>query len=439
MIGHQQLDGGLQALPNPVSRLSKALTSHEHSEHRGNRTFCPGTRAVPPLNSPLHLKSIAAHSCAVSFVFMKLLDRIAQYRTPFIVHDPKTGLPTRLSGADEFAGEIAACPTRYVLGDDVVRLCTALAYSKGARTIACADLLHVPAERVWVEWCEGAWLDELRRYGMRAPDDCTAARGRRGALLRSSPDGRRGLIRTFWSAPDSDTGVLASSMEAVFDLDASEEWAIAPSGESDCRAIAVSDAAGGDADILRKCFRFRYERSWADYYQRAALSPAEREAIARHVLGTIAIDVPMLLAFFLLLATRAGLPQRAMHMERLNHSRARAGKFPLCDHTEVFAPLSAYEPSSAESHGQGRRGPRLHHVRGHLVRRGNQLLWRVPHLRGSARWGTVRTRTVTWTFDSPVSAQSVLRASAGAPTARLGAASAMASVIAASSLPVCDD
>ena len=112
-------------------------------------------------------------------------------------------------------------------------------------------------------------------------------------------------------------------MEAVFDLDASEEWTAAPSG--DCPAIAVSDAAGGDADILRNCFRFRYERSWADYYRRATLSAVARDAIARHVLGTIAIDVPVLLSFFLLLATRAGLPQRVMRMERLNRSRARVG------------------------------------------------------------------------------------------------------------------
>jgi hypothetical protein len=36
------------------------------------------------------------------------------------------------------------------------------------------------------------------------------------------------------------------------------------------------------------------------------------------------------------------------------------------------------------------------------VRRGSQLFWRVPHLRGSWRAGVVRTRTVTWTMDGPV-------------------------------------
>jgi hypothetical protein len=47
----------------------------------------------------------------------------------------------------------------------------------------------------------------------------------------------------------------------------------------------------------------------------------------------------------------------------------------------------------------GRRGRRLHHVRGHLMRRGNKIFWRIPHLRGTSRAGTIRTRTVTWTVN----------------------------------------
>jgi hypothetical protein len=49
-----------------------------------------------------------------------------------------------------------------------------------------------------------------------------------------------------------------------------------------------------------------------------------------------------------------------------------------------------------------RRSPRLHHVRGHLMRHGSELIWRVPHLRGHARSGRVQTRTVVWTFDGTV-------------------------------------
>jgi hypothetical protein len=56
------------------------------------------------------------------------------------------------------------------------------------------------------------------------------------------------------------------------------------------------------------------------------------------------------------------------------------------------------EQQRTDQHGTRRR-PRLHRVRGHLVRRGSSLFWRVPHLRGSARAGSVKSRTVVWTFD----------------------------------------
>ena len=47
-----------------------------------------------------------------------------------------------------------------------------------------------------------------------------------------------------------------------------------------------------------------------------------------------------------------------------------------------------------------RRASRLHHVRGHLVRRGGKIFWRVPHIRGSARSGVIRQRTVAWIIDA---------------------------------------
>jgi hypothetical protein len=333
---------------------------------------------------------------------MRLADRITQCRTPFIVQNTKDGSITHLSGAATFADEILACPTRYVLCDDLTRLCAALAYSKGARTLACADLLHVPAERVWVEWCEAPWHAELTRYGFKTDAQSIVA-GRRGALIQSSATGRRGLLRTFWANGDADLDVFASSMEAYFDFDTPEGEAPAALDASDRPTISVFDHGVGDADILRRCFRFRYEQTWSEYYANTALSPVQRAAVARHALGTIAIEIPVILIFFLLLATRPGLPRRPLMLERLNRARSRSGKAPLLAHMEVFAPLiPEYPPSSGTGPGIERRPRRLHHVRGHLVRRGSQLFWRVPHLRGSCRAGVVRTRTVTWTMDGPV-------------------------------------
>jgi hypothetical protein len=332
---------------------------------------------------------------------MMLADRVAQSRGALTVQDPGGGRDLRLSGAEESAAEVAGCAQRFVLSDDLTRLCADLAYSKGARSLACADLLHVPARTLWVEWCQAPWQAALRHYGFHAPDEEQLYGGRRGALIRSSPCGRRGSVRTFWTV-GADPEVLASSMEAYFDLDTAEgEEPAAPDAQR-AEGIRVCDGECRGEDILARCFRFRYERTWSGYYDSAALSAVEKVAVTRHVLGTIALDVPLLLAFLLLLASRTGLPRRPQDFARLNRARCKSGRVPLLEHIEVRSPLL---PEYLASCGQlpeadgARRSPRLHHVRGHLMRRGSQVFWRVPHLRGNARVGAIRSRTVTWTFD----------------------------------------
>jgi hypothetical protein len=330
---------------------------------------------------------------------MRLADRIAQCRTPFIVENTRDGTVRHLNNAAAFSRDIENCATRYVLSDELTRLCTALAYSKGASTLAFTDLLHAPAERVWVEWTEAPWRNELARYGFNKAID-SACSGRRGVFIRSNREGRSGLIRTFWAGGESELKVLSSSMEAYFDFDTQEGDEPAAFDRQKHPSFCVSDQAAGEADILRRCFRFRFERSWQDYYDGAQLTPAQSAALSHHALGTIAVDIPVVLAFFLLLTTRPSLPRRPLMLERLNRARSKSGKARLLDQIEVFSPLvPEYQPCSAGSSGIGRRASRLHHVRGHLVRRGSQIFWRVPHLRGSARSGVIRARTVTWIID----------------------------------------
>ena len=224
---------------------------------------------------------------------MRLADHIAQCRTPFIVQNTKDGSITRLNNAATFSKDIESCATRYVLSDELTRLCTALAYSKGASTLACADLLHVPAERVWVEWTEAPWRNELARYGFKKPVD-SACSGRRGVFIQSTPQGRHGLMRTFWASGESDLNVLSSSMEAYFDFDIREGEEPEVFDRQQRSSICVSDNVVGKADILRRCFRFRFERSWQDYYERARLTSVQATALSHHALGTIAIDIPVL-------------------------------------------------------------------------------------------------------------------------------------------------
>jgi hypothetical protein len=318
------------------------------------------------------------------------------------VRDHGSGKATALNNTADCAELIARCPLRYVLSDSLTRLCADLAYSKGAGTVACADLLHVPAETLWVEWCNQPWENALQKYGFPLIAAGAQWVGRRGAWVCSSRDGRRGLVRTFWSVADEDA--LASSVEAYFDFDTVAGEEPEPFDGNAGSAGRVCDGERLSEDILDRCVRFRYEPSWAEYYGTAGLSGELNLAVWRHALGTIALDIPMLFTFFLLLATRNGLPQRAQAFGQLNRRRRMCGKTPLLDHIEVNAPmLPGYRDYPRGEPRTTRVPPRLHHVRGHLVRRGSQIFWRVPHLRGSVRSGVVRTRTVAWSFDGAIS------------------------------------
>jgi len=333
---------------------------------------------------------------------MRLLDRIAQAHKPFIVTSDKTGVHTRLSGASDFATAVGSCPLRYVLSDELARFCAAFAYSKGSRTLTFMDLIHVPAERVWVEWCEAPWREELNRYGFCTLPD-TRHNGRRGALLMAAPDGRSGTIRSFWGAGESQDQIFASAMEARFDLDAPDSVAKHSLDVERRTCYRVVDNEVADASTLGRCFAFSFERSWAHYYEGGGLSREVIDKIAQRSLGTIALDVPLLLSFFLLLGARSVLPQRSSDLTRLNGARERNNKSALLEHIEVQAPLLPTPSKPGESGASSaRRAARLHHVRGHLVRRRNQVFWRVPHLRGNAGSGVLRSRTVTLTYNQPM-------------------------------------
>jgi hypothetical protein len=180
-----------------------------------------------------------------------------------VVSNPETGKASLLNNTFDCAEAVAHCRLRYALIDNLTRLCADLAYSKGARSVPCADLLRVPAEALWIEWCNEPWQNALREYGFHAElaDDAAHWVGRRGAWIRSSRDGRRGLIRTFWSATAED--VLASSVEAYFDFDTPTDEAPEPPDGKEGLAEMVMDLERAQDDVLSRCFRFRYEESWS--------------------------------------------------------------------------------------------------------------------------------------------------------------------------------
>lgn len=58
---------------------------------------------------------------------LKLLDAVAQSTDPFVVRQ-HNGDEWRLTSCCDFSEQIRRCPLRYVLTDDLVRLCTVLGF-----------------------------------------------------------------------------------------------------------------------------------------------------------------------------------------------------------------------------------------------------------------------------------------------------------------------
>jgi hypothetical protein len=324
---------------------------------------------------------------------MRLLDLIAQGRTePIRVNDGRT-----LPGAERFKDAVRNCPVRYVLADDLARCATQMAYSDGDRLNSCLDLVHVPSQSLWIEWTDAPRRAELLAINVLGIQQADAAQ-RAGAPFKASADGRTGEIRTFWSTRAELAYV--SPVITRFDLDDVGHAILADPVIGSGWATVKAPVESGLEEFLEH-LRFYFDPEWAAYYRDQCETVEMRDTVLRSNLANCAFDPPMLFAFLLMLSARSALPCRPVAVDKLNRARRRTGKPPLLEHIEVSSPF--YASSTVSTPGARvpeRQGPRLHHVCGHIVRRGAAVFWRVPHLRGSARHGQVRTRTVEFSFSS---------------------------------------
>jgi hypothetical protein len=323
---------------------------------------------------------------------MRLLDLVAHGST-----QRSAGvLESRLPIPSDFAQEVLDCPLRLILGDDLIRCSTALGFADGDRVAGCSDLIRVPSERLWIEWNDvprKACLEQIAQL----PATSGGPAKRAGALIRAHTDGRSGEVRTFWSTPDD--RVNCAALVAEFDLDSELRAAAADLSVFDGGYSGVALVNEPAIDALLTHIRFRFERPWLEYYRGARLPQSDQAMVLRAALATSAFDLPMLFALFLLMSAKDGARRQPVNLDRLNRSRRAAGKFPLLDHVEVSSSIAAQHFNAARvSDGDSRLGRRLHHVRGHLARRGHTIYWRSPHLRGSARLGVIKTRTVELAF-----------------------------------------
>jgi hypothetical protein len=202
---------------------------------------------------------------------------------------------------------------------------------------------------------------------------------------------------------------MLAPIETLIDLDHGTPASPDPAALLAGRTVRIHDPHSGEVDSLLGCASFRLDAAWQRYYSAAATTEAARREVIGRSLGTVAFDVPVLLALFLLMALKSELVQVPISTDRINAKRTRLGRSPLLAHIEVSCPVfAAAEP---RRHGAGlsalRTAPRLHHVRGHIVRREDAVFWRRPHWRGHLRLGSVRSRTVTLGMPPTAVARSV--------------------------------
>lgn len=349
---------------------------------------------------------------------MRLLDRVAQCRSP-VVLTPGDGSArlVQVTGAADYCGAVRDCPHRYVLGDDLTRMAAELAFSDGDRLASCLDLIRIPATSLWVEWNDGIQQRVAYESGSTASLPAGAVGRHAGLLLAASTCGQTGLARTFWSDESAgDGGVQLSPVETHIDLRTRAGKGSGRRERGGNDFVDVTDPEDAGVSALLDCAHFRVDDRWAAYYRQAAVSVASQRATLHESLAAVVRDVPLLLAFLLIFNARDATRSLLVDRTAVNGKRLRSGRSPLLDHVEVCASLQSL-PRAAEGRraDRFRRPSRLHHVRGHLVRRGLNVFWRSPHVRGRATLGSVLTRTVCLAFNRGVATSSEPAAQVATP------------------------
>ena len=143
---------------------------------------------------------------------------------------------------------------------------------------------------------------------------------------------------------------MAAALETLLELDGCGA-AAPPETLLKGGAVSVCDPQNECVNELLRCARFRLDSTWQRYYGSVLsdpLDPVRGARMTRDLISSVALDIPMLLALFLLMTVRADLVQTAVNPERLNRKRAtlraaavaracggvdptvRAGRVPKC-------------------------------------------------------------------------------------------------------------
>lgn len=334
----------------------------------------------PNCTCVIHLRGFNVRRCPSrlrAVPVMRLIDQVIGSK-PEVVAVDRFGRTHRLVGVAAKADLLRDCPLRFVLDPAASVQCFALVRSDTGLLDPGNELLRLPARRFWLEW-------------VREESEGVACSAKLGALVDADETGRRGSVTGYWQNSGGDADLTVVSAE--FDLDQ-------PMG---------SDSLGGTTwvrhgtlphlDPLLRHVRFRLDPSW-EPYMRAQRGSGYREAI-QELAEAAWFNFPVALAFSAMLNSNGLLKQRPSDLSRLNDARTRRGRVRLLDHIEVRLNLDAIGQGQASDMGGSRAASRLHHVRGHLVRRSGKTFWRSSHLRGDTN-RPIASKTITIVGGGPL-------------------------------------
>lgn len=310
---------------------------------------------------------------------MRLLDAIAQTNRPSVVQDA-FGKRRQTYGLRRIAARMGDYPLRYVLDQSATEQCRELMVFAHEMFRPDDPFLRVPAERFWLEWlCDPDQIfqnsDDFSQVDMNSL--------RMGALISADASGRCGELQYFFE--EANRPVMAR-VSLLFDFD---RELVIPKGSKTLFRILHAEL-----DHLNPLFQHIVMKLNPEWEFMASWQPTEfRRAISKLAQESW-ICLPFILAFSAMLNSGGILDERRSDLGRLNSVRAKAKRPPLLDHVEVGMRLGYGRYSEgARQLDTERQAPRLHFVRGHIVRRSGQTFWRTSHLRGDVAKPVV-SRTV---------------------------------------------
>ncbi len=268
---------------------------------------------------------------------------------------------TRIPDAPGLRDRLEACASRYVLEPDVAEFSRELVLRQPDLLCSSLDFLRMPDEMIWVEWTEQEWQGQPAFHV--------------GILIEADDAGRAGQLTLVTESKGNEPQISPAGF--AFDLER-----LYPLQESSM-GFSISHDSLALAPFFERV-RGEINPVWANYWK-GLPDPLSYAHEKRKLAQSLWMVPAVAFAFVLILGTNAQLDRERVGYERLNKQRLKRGKPKLLAHTEMR--LRLFQPTGGD-HGEAalvsRRMARLHHVRGHFVRRGDAIFWRKPHLRGKA-------------------------------------------------------